>query len=493
MGNKIIIYQVLTRLFGNQKHTNKEYGTIKENGAGKMNDFSDQVLNNLHSLGFTHIWFTGIIRHASKTVYKRNHIPESTPELVKGIAGSPYAICDYYDINPDIAKNVKNRMSEFCKLLERTHKAGMKAIIDFVPNHVAAEYNGKYKPFTDENYYPGHIHDGDWTDTAKLNYASADTRLKMIDILLFWAEKGVDGFRCDMAELVPVDFWNYAVKTVKKQFPEIIFIGEVYNPYLYRDYVAIGGFDYLYDKVGMYDTMKAVIQGRTPASQITAAWQQVGDIYDHMLYFLENHDEQRIASDYFAGDAKKAIPAVIVNLLMRGNPFMVYMGQTLGEKALEKAGFSGVDGRTTIYDYWSLGTLRRWLTDSLTDYESNLHSIYKKILSIASSETIVADGKFFDLMYVNPTSYDFDAGKQYAFIRKNDDGMLLVCANFSSRDVNVKIKIPTHAFEYLEIAEGKYEAINLLNNEKKSFMLTNDGMVNTCIPAYFAVIWKIVL
>lgn len=490
---KIIIYQALTRLFGNKKCVNKEFGTIKENGAGKMDDFSDEVLDSLHSLGFTHIWFTGVIRHASKTIYKRNRIPESNPEFVKGIAGSPYAICDYYDINPDIAKNVSRRMSEFCELLERTHKMGMKAIIDFVPNHVAAEYNGTFKPFTDENYYPGHIHDGDWTDTAKLNYASADTRQKMIDILLFWAGKGVDGFRCDMAELVPVDFWSYAVKTVKKQFPEIIFIGEVYNPYLYRDFIATGGFDYLYDKVGMYDTMKAVIQGRTPASQITAAWQQVGDIYNHMLYFLENHDEQRIACDYFAGDAKKALPAVVINLLMRGNPFMIYMGQTLGEKALEKAGYSGVDGRTTIYDYWSLGTLRRWLTGSSTEYEHQLHSLYKKILDIAANETVVADGKFFDLMYVNPTNNNFDAGKQYAFIRKNDNSMLLVCANFSDRDVNVKVRIPTHAFEYLEISEGRYKAENLLNGEKKTFMLTNDGMADMNVPANFAAVWKMVL
>ena len=407
---RLFIYQVFTRTFGNKNLTRKKGGTYDENGAGKMNDINAQVLRQVRGLGITHIWYTGVIRHATATDYTAYAIPRQHPSVVKGRAGSPYAIADYYDIDPDLAEDVARRMEEFRALVRRTHEAGLKVIIDFVPNHVAREYRSICKPqgvrdlgqdddtskhFDPQNnfyYCPGaslepafdledyeerparctgndcfHPHPGvnDWYETVKLNYGVdytgggshhfdpiPSTWTKMVDILLFWAAEGVDGFRCDMAEMVPTAFWSYASQRLKAAHPEAILIGEVYNPALYRAYIA-SGFDYLYDKVGMYDCLRGVVCQQRAASEITAQWQATDDIRDRMLYFLENHDEQRIASDFFCGDARKALPAMMVSAWLRTNPVMVYAGQEWGERGMDHEGFSGVDGRSTIFDYWT--------------------------------------------------------------------------------------------------------------------------------------------
>lgn len=389
---KIIIYQVFTRLFGNRNPRCTSNGSLAENGCGKMNDFTPQALKEIRKLGATHIWYTGVLAHATQTDYTKYGIEKNHPAVVKGKAGSPYAIRDYYDVDPDLAVNVRKRMGEFEALVERTHAAGLKMIIDFVPNHVARQYHSTAKPegirdlgedddtsmdFSPNNnfyYLPGqklagdvNLYDeqagsyeempakatgnnrfdayptpNDWYETVKLNYGvdffhntgchfspAPDTWHKMKDILLFWAGKGIDGFRCDMAEMVPCEFWGWAIPQVKAQYPELIFIAEVYNPNEYRNYLYNGHFDYLYDKVGLYDTLRAVIGGYASATAITSCWQSVNDIQDHMLNFLENHDEQRIASDFFAGNATKALPALIVSACMNTNPMMIYFGQEL--------------------------------------------------------------------------------------------------------------------------------------------------------------------
>ena len=545
--NKTIIYQIFTRLYGNRNTTRKTWGTIEENGCGKMNDFTPVALKKIREMGVSHIWYTGVIRHATQTDYSAYGIPRQHPAVVKGVAGSPYAIADYYDIDPDLATDVDKRMEEFEQLVERTHKAGMKVIIDFVPNHVARQYHSVCKPdgvkdlgeddnpqngFDPQNnfyYCPGQrftpyfdlyhgeeqpyleepakatgndcFHNApgvnDWYETVKLNYGVdyyagrvghftpiPDTWSKMTDILLFWAKKGIDGFRCDMAEMVPAEFWAWATDKVKFAYPGTLFIGEVYNPAEYRRYIG-AGFDYLYDKVGMYDTVREVICGHQSAHAITGAWQATDDIRDHMLYFLENHDEQRLASAFFAGSGFKGIPGLVVSALLQKNPVMIYAGQEYGEKGMDQEGFSGHDGRTTIFDYWNVDTLTRAAQRKLTAEEKRLKALYDKILNIAQQEKTITAGAAFDLMYVNG-----HLNRQYAFLRKAGSEVLLVVANFEDLRQTVGINIPAHAFDYLGIKEKNAQAVDLLTDEKLRIALKKDEAVSVSLPPHGACILK---
>ena len=543
---KVLIYQVFTRLYGNRNKTRKINGTIADNGSGKMADFTPEILESIASMGFSHIWYTGILRHATQTDYSAYGIPRQHPAVVKGKAGSPYAITDY-DVDPDLAVDVHQRMQEFEQLVERTHQAGLKVIIDFVPNHVARQYHSVCKPkkvkdlgetddtmmgFDPQNnfyYCPGQRFDpyfdlyhgelepyleepakatgndhfdnapgqNDWYETVKLNYGvdyyaggigyfdpMPDTWKKMTDILLFWAKKGIDGFRCDMAEMVPAEFWFYAIQQVKKKYKNIVFIGEVYNPSEYRRYLA-SGFDWLYDKVGMYDTLRAVICHHAPTSSISRAWQSTDDIRDHMLYFLENHDEQRLASDFFAADGRKGIPGMITLVLMQQNPFMIYAGEEYGERGMDYEGFSGNDGRTTIFDYWSVDTLCRAAQKKLTDDEQQLFRVHQTTLLLSRSEKAITDGVFFDLMYVNN-----HLERQYAFLRYATGELLLVVTNFEDRDVVVDINIPAHAFEYLGLKEKKVVATDLLTKDLLAMSMRKDGSIKMEIAARSGRVWK---
>lgn len=548
MKEKVLIYQVLPRLYGNHNTTRKAHGTKEENGCGKMSDFTPKVLKNISSLGFSHIWYTGILRHATQTDYTSYGIPRQHPAIVKGKAGSPYAIADYYDVDPDLAVDINRRMEEFEQLVKRSHDAGLKVILDFVPNHVARQYHSIAKPddvsdlganddtsrgFDPQNnfyYCPGERFDPyfdlysgekepyleepakatgndhfdnapgktDWYETVKLNYGVdyyagrigyfspiPDTWLKMTDILLFWASKGVDAFRCDMAEMVPTDFWRYATKTVREEYPDMIFIGEVYNPQDYRRYL-LNGFDWLYDKVGMYDTMRAVVCHHAPAQAISHAWQQTDDIRDHMLYFLENHDEQRIGSDFFAASSIKGLPGMMALVLMQKNPFMLYFGEEYGERGMDHEGFSGNDGRTTIFDYWSVDTITRAAQNKLTTEEKYIFDVHKRILALARKEKAIREGQSFDLMYVNG-----HLQQQYVFLRHVGHELLLIAINFADSDVTIDVNIPTHAFDFLDLSESTSIATDILTKEKQAVALKRDGAVAMNISARNARVWKI--
>jgi len=538
MLQKFIIYQLLPRLFGNTTRVNIPNGSITENGCGKLNGITDKALQSIKKLGVTHVWFTGVIEHATQTDYTEYGIAKDHPAVVKGKAGSPYAIKDYYDIDPDLAVDVPHRMEEFEALVERTHKAGLKVVLDFVPNHVARQYCSDAKPAgvvdlgesDDENkafdpqnnfyYIPNQIFAGqfnllkgektpyhefpakatgndqfsawpttnDWYETVKLNYGIdyvggavrhfdpiPDTWHKMRDILLFWAGKNVDAFRCDMAEMVPVEFWGWTIPQIKKQYPEIVFIAEVYNPAAYRHYIDFGRFDYLYDKVGMYDTLRSVTCGHEPARHISMTWQKVSDILPKMLFFLENHDEQRIASCFFAGNATRAIPAMIVAATLTVSPVMVYAGQELGEPAADAEGFSGDDGRTSIFDYWSVDSLRNWYNDGncdgqpLSSEQQHLRAFYQQLLTLSLTEKAISQGEMFDLMYANCGQARFNPDKQFVYLRKYGDNLLLICVNFDVKAVDIEVIIPKHAFEYLQLQDGSVaRATDLLSGTEEA-------------------------
>jgi glycosidase len=557
---KSIIYQVLPRLFGNDNFRNIPNGSIEENACGKLSAFTDKALKEIKKMGITHIWFTGLLEHATQTDYSVFGIRNDHPGVVKGKAGSPYAIKDYYDIDPDLADCVENRMNEFEELIDRTHRAGMKVIIDFVPNHVAREYHSDTKPanvvdlganddiqasFDPANnfyYLPdplllptchveqsaNHYHESpakatgndcftaypssnDWYETVKLNYGVdylaggqthfhpiPDTWNKMSDILLFWASKNIDGFRCDMAEMVPVDFWAWAIPRIKALHPALIFIAEVYNPAQYRTYLHAGKFDYLYDKVGLYDTLRAIVAGYQPARNITCCWQAVDDIQSQMLNFLENHDEQRIASDFFASDPRKALPALIVSATLNRNPFMLYFGQELGEPGMDAEGFSGCDGRTTIFDYWSVESIRNWRNKGefseklLTKQQKELRKAYLQILQLCNKNKALQQGSFYDLMYVNSDGQRLNPDKQYAYMRYHPNELLLIVVNFDSQEASVEVFLPAHVFDHWGIDETSItEANDLLSKKKQTVRIKRNEYYPVQLKAHDGVIIRL--
>ena len=450
---KFIIYQVLPRLWGSGKFSSIDAGSFQY----------------WKGLGADYIWYTGVIRHASAG---------SGEKVVKGEAGSPYAITDYYDVNPYMADVPERRMEEFEGLVRRTHEAGLKCIVDFVPNHVAREYRGDlgagddvtthWAPENDFFYYPGQALRlpinpkgyeempakasgncftptpgiNDWWETVKLNYCDFHTGTwdKMRDIVRFWAAKGVDGFRCDMVELVPPQFMQWLIRSIKSEFPSVIFVAEVYQKEKYRMYVEEVGFDFLYDKCGLYDTLRAVTCSGASAKGISWNWQFLSDLQPHMLNFLENHDEQRVASDFFCGSAQAGYAALAVSALLNTAPFMLYFGQEMGERGMQQEGFSGLDGRTSIFDWCTVPALQ--------DPDEHVRKRYREVLTLAGKPEF-AEGRTFDLCYCQKTG-EFNPDRHFAFLRSDGKHTFLVVSNFGDA-ADITVRIPAEAQEYLGV------------------------------------------
>lgn len=517
---KVIIYQMLPRLWGNIGGKNIKNGTLKDNGCGKFSSIDTISLEYLRSLGVSHVWYTGIIRHA--TAEDSAGCTPSSADWVKGRAGSPYSITDYYDVNPYLADEPENRMEEFHKLVERTHAAGLKVIIDFVPNHVARDYGRfaaahpaptgmaalgesddksvHWKDSNDFFYYPGiplalpiqnqtymempAMASGnsytsspgvnDWYDTIKLNYCDTHTETweKMYDIVNFWAGQGVDGFRCDMVELVPPAFFKWLISRIKKDRPDLLFVAEVYQKTLYSKYIREIGFDLLYDKSGIYDTLRAIVEKNAKdsgvpvedwqsAKRITWNWQSLGDLQPYMLNFLENHDEQRFASDFFGCDARNSYAALYTALYLNNAPFMLYAGEEVGERGMDNEGFSGRDGRTSIFDWWAPSSLTRLYKyihgekEALAPEEETMLDTYRKALKFAAEDNAVSKGTFYDLCYCNYASDGFNPDRHFAFLRDFEDETLLIVCNFSKNDAEMRISIPEHAFNWMKMPESE--------------------------------------
>ncbi|WPU93002.1 alpha-amylase family protein [Mucilaginibacter sabulilitoris] len=544
--HKLIIYQLLPRLFGNAQTLNKPNGSVEENGVGKLNDITDKALQEIRGMGFTHVWYTGVIEHATMTDYTAFGIANDDPDIVKGRAGSPYAIKDYYDIAPDLAVDVNNRVGEYEALIQRTHNNGLKVLMDLVPNHVARTYASDVKPdgvrdfgqdddknkaFDAKNdfyYIPGRhfvvpagynpggdelstpLKDGrfdedpakatgndvfsatpsinDWFETMKLNYGVdyRDYRRgyfdpipplwnKIYDILCYWSKKGVDGFRCDMVEMVPIEFWAWVIPKLKSAYPGTVFIGEAYDKNKYYDYILKGGFDYLYDKVGLYDAIKRLTRNEYGAStwEINNVWNNHSrDIDQHMLRFMENHDEQRIACGDFAGNPWLAVPGMIVTATLNTGPVMVYFGQEVGEPALGYQGFSGNDGRTSIFDYCGVPEHQKWLNNgafdgnNLSDGQKSLRGFYQTLLNAVHNNDALKNGNFYELMMANEHQSGFNQ-LLYMYMRYTDEQQILVLCNFNREARKIWIKFPDDLLMRLNLGGGK-QLNDLLSSAKFS-------------------------
>lgn len=562
---KVIIYQMMTRLFGNTKATNKPYGTRDENGVGTFDDVTVKALKGIKGLGVTHIWYTGVIEHATLTDYTAFGIPLDDADVVKGRAGSPYAIKDYYDVAPDLAKNVKNRLGEFDQLVERTHAEGLGVIIDFIPNHVARAYQSDAKPqgvkdlgegddtsvgFSPKNnfyYLPGQsfrppegynplgdnpfpTKDGrfdetpakvtgndqftaspgihEWFETVKLNYGVdiqgghklyfdpiPNTWEKMRDILVYWARKNVDGFRCDMAQMVPVEFWHWVIPQIKTVNPRVIFIAEIYVPSEYRRYLDEGRFDYLYDKVQLYDTLRLLMNQQASTNDIGGIQNSLAGINHNMLHFLENHDEQRIASPFFAGDPWKALPAMVVSATIDRGPVMIYFGQEVGEPGAGAEGFGGDDGRTTMFDYWGVPEHQKWVNGGrydgglLSEEQKALRQFYADILTLAKTNPAINSGEYYDLTSVNIQAHNF-SGKIHAFLRTAGDEKLLIVSGFNTTLEKIKIQIPQEIAERVGLRpEAVYVMRDLLRSGTETGL--NNLLVELDMAPFSSMILKI--
>ncbi|MGM9753539.1 MAG: alpha-amylase family glycosyl hydrolase [Candidatus Cryptobacteroides sp.] len=390
----MIVYQALIRLFG----------------KGRFSAFDDKALEHLKSLGVSHLWLTGVIRHSSGKPY------------VKGQIGSPYSISDYYDVNPYLADCPEQRIEEFLALVQRAHDKGLKVLLDFIPNHVSPDYSDPFGRISTLG-----IHDYDWTDTDKIDYGQEGTEKRMLDILRFWAAKGIDGFRCDMAELVSLDIWSRMLGSIRSEYPELLFIAEVYEKYNYSAFVHRAGFDYLYDKSGLYDIIRGIYAGKNNCRDISFNWQWLGSIQGNMLNFLENHDEQRLASPYFAGNPEKGYAALALSCLFYPTAFMLYFGQEIGEDAHD-----GNEGRTSIFD-----KARHIRPCSRLDAaHRNMLRTYQYILQMKRK----LEGRFnFDLCYCQSAQNGWNSEKHFAFLRGE---RCLVACNFSDEPATIRLHIP---------------------------------------------------
>ena len=575
---KEVVYQVFTRLFGNTNTTNKPWGTIAENGVGKFSDFSDKALREIKDLGVTHIWYTGVPHHDVITDYSAYGISNDDPDIVKGRAGSPYAVKDYYNVNPDLADDPANRLGEFKDLINRTHRAGLKVLIDIVPNHVARNYEGRstpegLEPFgvsddtlveykRDNNFYylpneafkvpewrngylplGGEAHimaDGkfdenpakwtgngsrmaqpdmnDWYETVKINYGvrpdgSYDfdrlpegfefkdyqehyefwstkkvpsSWVKFRDIALYWLAMGVDGFRYDMAEMVPVEFWSYMNSYIKMTNPDAFLLAEVYNPGMYREYIFKGKMDYLYDKVELYDSLKHIMQGHGWTDHIPVVQNNLKEIEHHMLHFLENHDEQRIASPDFAGDAERGKPAMVVSATISTSPTMIYFGQEVGEPGKENAGF-GQSTRTSIFDYIGVPHHQRWVNDKKFDggqlsvKEKELRDFYKTLLNFTiGSEALM--GNYRDIHYYNRDHTANYTHRVLSYVRWSANEKLLIVSNFDANDTyEFDLKIPKDIISMWLLKDGVYGMKDQLNPKNEEKLKVSEGKGNIII------------
>jgi glycosidase len=542
-----VIYQLLVRTFGNTNETRKIHGTLAENGCGKFSDINAAALESLRAMGFTHLWLTGVLEQASGTAYPDR--PADEPDILKGIAGSPYAVRDYFDVCPDYADDPRHRIEEFRELVARCKAHGFRVLIDFVPNHVARSYRSDVRPelsfgegddrsefFQRDNhfYYLGEEHPGggpplrlptdglpgcdgrfepesefgrvtgnnvvswapsidDWYETVKLNYGHdftigrdtshlpgpealtfevPKTWRTMDEIMTYWEEIGVDGFRVDMAHLVPMEFWNWLIRRARGRNPEVFFFGEAYDddPQKMTDENVLtelvnSGFDAVYGHPA-YKILKNIHEGGSWANDLDTVYDE-GERFHHSVRYAENHDEVRLANPHHWGGNGTGIgkPVTAVLFAMSRGPVMLYQGQEVGEPGEGAAGFSGDDGRTSIFDYVSMPAFVPWVNGGKYDggglrpEQKELREWYGRMIRLTQQPAFTR-GEFYGLNHVNKENPHFGRlGHEqvsghwlYAFLRhdKVSGQTCLVLANLhgSKTLVNVRVRIPEHSWGF---------------------------------------------
>jgi glycosidase len=491
------IYQLFLRQFSNTNETRQPNGTLAQNGCGRFADLDDRALAALQELGVTELWLHGILRQASATDYSAVGLPADDPDLLKGLAGSPYAVRDVCDVSPDYAVDPARRREEFQDLLVRIHSRGMRVVIDFVPNHVARSHHSVVRPdlnygagddrtrfFAPNNHFyylegtgplrlptvqdgrpvsptcqvtggcDGLFEDerdhgkvtgnnanswspgaGDWYETVKLNYGHdfragrhggrafptperpetpiPDTWHKQDAVLAHWQSLGVDGFRCDMAHWVPLEFWQWAVARARVRDPGVRFLGEAYDndPNKLTDGNVLtglvgAGFDAVYDHQS-YQLLQGIYDGPKWANDLDAVLGAVAPLHQSVRY-AENHDEVRLAHPGSWGGVGAQVGRPVTALLFgvgRG-PLLLYNGQEVGEPAATVEGFGGGQGRTSIFDYGSMPELAKWVNGHrydggrLSPGQRELRQWYAHLLAVCA-EPALSQGEFHPLNGVN--------------------------------------------------------------------------------------------
>lgn len=552
---RLVIYQLLPRILTNNNPACVPWGTIEQNGSGKFNEITSTVLRSIKELGVNAVWYTGVLEMATKSDFSDHGISRDNPHVVKGEAGSPYAIKDYYDVDPALAVDIDRRVEEFEALIKRTHTAGMKCLIDFVPNHTARRYKSNrlpsgvfdigaddnptqfFSPYNDYYYivnqqfapqfdiysdpepyvefpakatgndvFSAFPSETDWYETAKLNYGWNPGNgnhfdpvpplwYKMVSVLRYWCSRGVDGFRCDMVFMVPQEFWHWAISIVKKDYPHTIFIGEIYDMGLYRPFLDYCGFDYLYDKVNLYDTLAGIETSHFSAARLTGCWQAREGISPRMVDFLENHDEVRYGSKALAGDPLAVIPSIVASSMMNTSPFLLYYGQEIGECATDNEGFAGDNCRSTIFDYWSYASLRRWYHDGrcdgamLTPQERWLRSLYAHILTMLNTEEALRTGAFFDLQYANLNHEGYNPHVLFSFLRYTSRQKLLIVLNFSRCQEDCTLHIPREAMQAAGVTPiENCDCQELISESPISVSIDADGLCKLTLPPRSALV-----
>ena len=521
-----VLYQLIVRHFGNTDGANIIDGSMEENGVGKFSDIDEVALRRLRAMGVTDVYLTGILQQATLTDYSDIGEPADDPDILKGRAGSFFAVRDYFDVSPDYADEPEERLEEFAELVERIHDAGMKVIIDLVPNHVARSYGSTVRPdldlglnddqhqqFSPQNnffYLPGgeplvlptvdshwqwegmdgHFapEDGtegnfarvtgnniasytpstnDWYETVKLNYGMdfmtgtehydpiPSTWEFMREVIAYWmGEFGVDGFRADFAHFVPAPVWNWIIDRTREEFPEAYFVAEAYEN---LEALADAGFDVVYDD-GMYDGLKGIYIGENDKYGLDSYFASVSDeMRGRYIRYAENHDEKRIASPLVQntypgnsgyGDAEAGRHIVPITYLFGPGAIMVYNGQTVGEEGAGVSGFSGDDGRSTIFDYWRVPALSAWNNEGrfdgggLEDWQRDLHEYYRRLVHLSGHPLAVAQG-YYGLDFYNREFGDYPEGL-YAFARYEPQGgkLMVVVTNWATEEEEGSIRLP---------------------------------------------------